>query len=171
MTPQEIINQTNTYRKSQGLPALKDDPQLTKAATDAAKDMVSKGYFSHVSSDGKNPWDWIKGSGYPYSYSGQNLAKDFSSATDTLAAWKASPNHNKNLLSKNYQDVGVAVVGNTIVQMFGSKEKYDITLKPKLDVTLKSKSIPDVSSYTKGAFPVPTQTDNRMSQTTLSTNK
>ena len=89
--------------------------------------MIQNNYWSHTAPDGTTPWYWIINSGYDYLYAGENLAKDFIDAHSVLAAWLASPAHRNNILSKNFQDIGVAVIeGNLgghptilVVQMFG----------------------------------------------------
>jgi hypothetical protein len=66
---------------------------------------------------------------YNYTYAGENLAMNFSEAEDALSAWLASPTHRDNILSQNYEDIGVAVVVGEIngtettlvVQLFGQR--------------------------------------------------
>jgi hypothetical protein len=66
--------------------------------------------------------------GYKYRYAGENLARDFSSASSAVDAWMNSPSHRDNILNGNYKDVGIGVVeGNLggadttiIVQFFGT---------------------------------------------------
>ena len=120
MTAQDIIDQTNAYRASKGLKPLTIDPVLQKAAEAHAQDMVSKNYFSHLTPDGKDFTAFIPSSNV-YVKTGQNLARHYPDATTTMAAWKASPDHNKNLTDTIYNSTGVAVVpgSNMVVQYFG----------------------------------------------------
>lgn len=129
MTPEEIINQVNEYRKSKGLAPLKLSPVLMKAAAERAKDMVSSSNLTHRDASGNKAWpSYIKRNGYLYSLAGENLAFGFDTATDTMAAWTTSPNHNHNLLNSEYSEMGIAVLpgvyngkkSNYVIHFFGN---------------------------------------------------
>lgn len=129
IAPEEVIRLTNVERGSRGLPPLKSDPLLTKAAARKAGDMVARDYWAHVSPTGTQPWFFISEAGYSYRYAGENLARDFSDPASVVKAWMNSPSHRDNLLSNRYQDIGIAVVDGRltghettlVVQMFGTK--------------------------------------------------
>lgn len=129
ITPQKIIEITNQKRIEQGLPALKEDSVLDKAALSKGADMISRNYWAHNAPDGTTPWHFFETAGYSYRYAGENLARDFSDPGDVVDAWIASPSHKENLFSSRYEEIGVAVVeGNLrghntilVVQMFGTK--------------------------------------------------
>jgi len=122
-----IVELTNQTRKNLGLEPLSVSDKLAIAATNKAKDMVTKSYFAHTSPDGKTPWVWIKDVGYQYSYAGENLAVHFYEAEDVDAGWMASPTHRANIVNANYTEIGVGTasgifdgVNSTfVVQMFG----------------------------------------------------
>lgn len=134
----EIVSLTNQERQTRGLSKLTFNSELSNAAAKKAADMFSKNYWAHVSPTGTQPWFFITQEGYTYRYAGENLARDFTSAPDVVAAWIASPSHKENLLSGRYQDIGVAVVDGVldgrettlVVQMFGTK--LSATNKPSL---------------------------------------
>ncbi len=127
ITVNRIIELTNKARQEQGLPALKHNRILDWAAKKKAEDMLRGNYFSHTSPEGIKPWHWFKQAGYNYTFAGENLAMNFIEAEDAVAAWLNSPSHRDNILSKNYEDTGVAVaVGvlggqetTLVVQLFG----------------------------------------------------
>lgn len=129
ITAQDVFNDTNQRRIENGLVPLKNNDQLAAAAQKKAQDMFAKGYWAHVAPDGVTPWSFVLGSGYDYVYAGENLAKDFQNSGDVVNAWYASPSHRENLLSGNYQDIGLAVVNGVlngfettlVVQMFGAR--------------------------------------------------
>jgi len=141
----KVVELTNLERSKAGLPNLKINPELSQAAQSKAADMIKRGYWSHNTPDGKEPWIFISQSGYSYLHAGENLARDYSSAESAVSAWMNSGSHRANMLNPNYQDIGVAVVEGRvrgvettfIVQMFG---------KPQ---TSKSKI---TSIQTSGAF-------------------
>ncbi len=104
----EIISLLNTHRATGHLSPLMRSATLTKAAALKLADMQRQGYFSHMSTTGKNPWYWFIQAGYVFSYAGENLALDFTDAKDADAAWMDSPTHRSNMLNKNFTEVGVA---------------------------------------------------------------
>jgi hypothetical protein len=139
MTPEEVINLTNQYRKSQGLPAVKMNKQLMAAATERAKDMAKTGAFSHTVATTSPNVTWhtfIDKSGYPYQHAGENLATLFDDAPSMVTAWQNSPAHNKNLVRPDYTDIGIAVVPvnfqgkqtNFVVQFFGNQRTGQATV-------------------------------------------
>lgn len=122
---------TNKDRTDNGLPPLNLSNELTQAAEAKAADMFAKNYWAHFAPDGSTtPWMFIKEAGYAYVYAGENLAKGYTTSADVVQAWMNSPSHRENMLSKNYNDVGFAVVPGRlqdedtvlVVEMFGSTQ-------------------------------------------------
>ncbi|MBZ1356243.1 MAG: CAP domain-containing protein [Candidatus Nealsonbacteria bacterium] len=127
ITRNALVQMTNEERRSFGLPPLITSPKLDQAAMMKAQDMIAKDYFSHWSPDGKSPWHWITLAGYDYKYAGENLAMGFLDAKDVHRAWVNSSTHKANIMSSNYDEIGIAVVEGIItgqrtfivVQVFG----------------------------------------------------
>jgi hypothetical protein len=82
---------------------------LQKAAQLKALDMTTRGYYAHVSPDGKTPLYWLDSVGYRYLNIGENLDANASSASSAQNAWMGSIEHRKNLLRAEYTEVGVGV--------------------------------------------------------------
>ena len=72
--------------------------------------MFEENYWAHYSPSGKNPWGFIQSSGYKFTFAGENLARNFYTSEEVVAAWLASPSHRDNLLNPRFKDVGFAVV-------------------------------------------------------------
>ena len=100
---------TNNERQSQNLSTLAISPVLNKAAEMKATDMATKGYFAHISPEGKTPWYWLEQVGYKYQYAGENLAINFSDSQDVTNAWINSPTHKANIVKGNYTEIGTGV--------------------------------------------------------------
>jgi hypothetical protein len=100
---------TNEERKIENLPILSVNPILNKAAEMKAEDMATKGYFAHISPEGKTPWYWIEKVGYKYQYAGENLAINFTDSKDVTNAWLNSPSHKANIVKENYTEMGTAI--------------------------------------------------------------
>lgn len=145
----KLIELTNVEREKQGLSPVSENSALDQAATLKAQNMFSENYWAHFAPSGKSPWDFILGSGYKFTFAGENLAKNFSTADEVVAAWMASTAHRDNLLSDKYQDIGIAVVEGVlngqqtilVVQMFGSTGAS--LAKPTVSVSGKQVAVPE----------------------------
>jgi uncharacterized protein YkwD len=127
----------NQIRAGAGLPALKDNAKLRKAALGQSADMVSNGYFDHTSLDGDTFVDRILGAGYAKKNDGWTLGEnlawgtgDLSTAQGVMDAWMNSAGHKANILKRAYKEVGIGIklgvpsddgVGATITADFGVK--------------------------------------------------
>lgn len=111
--PSVLADLTNVARADSGLTQVTRSPILDKAAEDAAQDMATKGYFSHVAPDGTTPWHWLDQEGYAYSYAGQNLAVNFTDSENVQTAWLASPTHRENIMKPQYTEVGFGTATGT----------------------------------------------------------
>lgn len=128
ITSANIIQLTNQERTSLGLNSLHSNSKLAAAALAKANNMFEEQYWDHFGPNGETPWQFITQAGYSYVYAGENLAKGFRTAEGVHEAWMASPTHKENIVSRNYQDIGVAVVEGVllgketilVVQMFGN---------------------------------------------------
>lgn len=126
--PDTVIELANRARAERGQPALVESKELTAAARAKADDMIKNDYFAHTSPSGKDPWYWVKRSGYAYRAAGENLAINFTDAKEQQNAWMKSRTHRDNILNAQYQETGVAVVEGKIkgknalvtVQLFGT---------------------------------------------------
>ncbi len=125
---EKLYQLTNAEREKQGLAPLSYNDQLASAAQKKAEDMFAQNYWSHYAPDGTTPWSFILGSGYKYEYAGENLAKNFMFSDGVVEAWMKSPTHRENILRKEYNEIGFAIVNGVlngeettlVVQMFGT---------------------------------------------------
>lgn len=136
ITPMQVIEQTNQKRVALGMAPIKMNDRLNQAALAKAQDMFNKQYWSHNSPDGKNPWFFIKNARYDYVLAGENLARDFATTPEMMAAWMASPTHKANIINPKYEEIGIAVVDGVldgfettlVVQMFGTPRIYQAAI-------------------------------------------
>jgi uncharacterized protein YkwD len=127
----------NQIRSQKGLPLLRDNARLRKAAAGHASEMVNQGYFSHTSPSGDTFVDRILDARYAKSNDawslGENLAwgtGELSTANGIMEAWMNSADHKANILRKAYREVGIGIrlgvpsdegVGATVTADFGVK--------------------------------------------------
>lgn len=136
--PLDIISLTNIERSQHTIAALKENSLLTQAARAKAEDMAQGGYFSHMGPDGKEPWAWIRESGYGYAAAGENLAVRFHESADVVRAWMSSPGHRANIIRSGYTEIGVGVAkgiyqgtpATYVVQYFARPQGVNSPLPP-----------------------------------------
>lgn len=102
----------NAYRKENGLKPLKLDVNLTNAAKGHSRDLAKWDRISHYGSDGSNPWDRVKRSGYNAKLAAENVGTGQIDFNEVLKGWKNSPGHNKNLLLGDAEHMGIALVND-----------------------------------------------------------
>ena len=107
----DFIRRLNAERAAAGLPALAVDANLVSIARIRSSDMATRGYFSHTSPDGQSAFTLLDQWGIPYSWAGENLARNNYPLQESVAVavrdLMASPPHRDNILNPNYTRVGV----------------------------------------------------------------
>jgi uncharacterized protein YkwD len=107
----ELLAATNRARQSAGLPALKADPRLDRAAQAWAVECARRGELDHFGPDGSTPWTRITAAGVKYTSASENAAWGFGSGAEVVAAWLSErppgiTGHRDNVLSKVYTHAG-----------------------------------------------------------------
>jgi uncharacterized protein YkwD len=102
-------------------PAVTWNELLEKAALNHSRDMYQNNYFSHTSQDGKNAGNRIRQVGYNWNSYGENIAMGYKDEREVVAGWISSPGHCRNIMNKNYKEMGVAKAGTYWTQTFGSR--------------------------------------------------
>ena len=100
----------NAYRVEKGLKPLKLNTSLTEAAKAHSRDLAKWDRISHYGSDGSNPWDRVKRTGYKAKLAAENVGTGQASIDEVMKGWKESPGHNKNLLLGDAEHMGIALV-------------------------------------------------------------
>ena len=104
-----IFDLVNAERTKRGLAPYALDERMSVAARTHGMDMLRRGYFSHVSPDGRTPDDRATAAGAVYRVFSENIA----SAPDVTIAhtgFMNSPGHRANILSQVYGRIGVGVM-------------------------------------------------------------
>ena len=111
LTQAGVIKWTNIQREKYGLPPLKESPELDASTAIKTEDMFQKQYFAHISSTGEGVEGLAKTVGYEFIAIGENLALGNFRDDETLVqAWMDSPGHRENILSSQYQEIGISVL-------------------------------------------------------------
>ena len=122
----EVVSLINLEREKAGVKPLTQDLKLNQLSIIKVQDMINRHYFEHESPYYGYPWDLATLFDYEYTSLGENIARNYHSPKDVVAAWMASPSHRENILRNTYTNIGVGVKedseGNYYwVQMFSSK--------------------------------------------------
>jgi uncharacterized protein YkwD len=125
---QAIVDLTNKARADKKLPALKPNEALCKAARAHSANMARQQKMEHVLDD-KNPSDRVKAAGYRSSFVGENIAAGNGwSPEQVFQVWMDSEPHKKNILTKEYKEIGVGIARDNqnklyYTQVFGTSRK------------------------------------------------
>ena len=113
-----LVNQERTKR---GLKPLQADTEMTPVARAHSQDMFARGYFSHYTPEGKDPFDRMKAYGIKYMAAGENLALG-----QTLRICHEglmnSPGHRANILNPSYGRLGIGILDGGTYGLMISQE-------------------------------------------------
>ena len=106
----------NVERTKAGLPVLRRDGKLEKAARAHSADMVAQHYFDHDSRNGASFVSRIRATGWMHGRDSWSVGENLGWGTGSLAtpdamvrAWMASEPHRETLLDAEYGSAGVGV--------------------------------------------------------------
>jgi uncharacterized protein YkwD len=105
---QSVVTLVNEERRRRGLPALRADEQLARAARAHSRDMCRRAYLAHVASDGSTAFDRMRAAGYR-SPASENIARGYPTPHAVMHGWMASPGHRANIIDPDFRAIGVGV--------------------------------------------------------------
>jgi len=118
---QEMFSMVNIERAKAGVQPLVVDDNLRTLARAHSQDMLARGYFSHYTPEGQSPFDRMTEAGINFSFAGENLA--LAPSTDlAMQGLMNSPGHRKNILSPNFNKIGIGVIDGGIYGKMYSQE-------------------------------------------------
>jgi uncharacterized protein YkwD len=106
---QQMLDMINEERTSRGLKPLVADPELVTVARAHSADMFARGYFSHYTQEGEDPFQRMKDADIKFRTAGENLAL---APTLEIAhtGLMNSPGHRANILNPNFGRVGIGIL-------------------------------------------------------------
>ncbi len=103
---QGMIDLVNQERLERDIGSVAPNEALRDVGRSHSLDMFQRGYFSHYTPEGKDPFDRMDAAGIEYQSAGENLA-----LAPTLEAAHTglmnSPGHKRNILDPNFHKLGV----------------------------------------------------------------
>jgi uncharacterized protein YkwD len=107
----------NNVRRGRHLPRLRLNAELSAAATRQGRDMLKRRYFAHEGPSGPTLTDRILRSGYLRRFGawtlGENIGwgwRSYGTPRAIVAGWMRSPGHRRNIVSRKFRDIGIAVI-------------------------------------------------------------
>jgi hypothetical protein len=168
-TDSGLLSETNKRRAQENLKPLTHSDTLDAAAQAKADDMGKNNYWSHITPDGREPWDFMDKAGYHYSKAAENLAYGFDNSNSTLNGWMNSPGHRANVMDPDLREVGFGMMNvanyqghgpeTIVVAMYGQPVTASGAAAPTDNTPIKTvasaqtKDISYVQSLTAGKAP------------------
>lgn len=121
---EEMLVLVNKERVSRGLAALVLDGKLRDVARSHSKDMFERGYFSHYTPEGLSPFDRMAKEDVSFNFAGENLALA-PSVFLAMQGLMQSQGHRANILSANFDRVGIGAIDGGIYGKMFSQEFAD----------------------------------------------
>lgn len=102
----KMLQMANQERLKVGLGPVVNDDQLKAVGRSHSRDMLVRGYFSHNTPEGLDPFDRMEKAGITYQVAGENLA--FAPTTEiAMSGLMNSPGHKANILKPDFTKLGV----------------------------------------------------------------
>lgn len=111
----------NEERVKRGIRPLKPDSALSIVARSHSDDMFRRGYFSHYTPEGKDPFDRMKEYNIHFLTAGENLALG-QTLNICHEGLMNSPGHRANILNPAYGRVGIGILDGGIYGLMISQE-------------------------------------------------
>lgn len=105
----QMLALVNRERASANLAPLTSDPELVGIARSHSADMFARGYFAHITPEGRDPFDRMREASLTFITAGENLAH---APTLTLAhdGLMNSPGHRANILRSEFTRIGIGIM-------------------------------------------------------------
>lgn len=120
----EMLALVNQERTKRGLRPVQADPEMQQVARAHSQDMFARGYFSHYTPEGRDPFDRMKAAGVKFKAAGENLALG-----QTLRICHTglmnSPGHRANILNPKFGRLGIGVIDGGLHGLMISQEFRD----------------------------------------------
>jgi uncharacterized protein YkwD len=101
----EVLTLTNDFRAENGLDPLEADAKLSAAAEDWSREMAEEDIFRHSDTPAQ-----VAAEGYDWQALGENIAAGYPTPEEVVEGWIDSPGHRANLLSENFEEIGIGHV-------------------------------------------------------------
>jgi len=105
----KMLELVNAERRAAGLRPVQPDPVMSELARGHSRDMLARGYFAHVSPEGKDLGDRLQQARIGYLAAGENLALAPSLQLAHTGLMR-SPGHRANILRPQFGRLGIGIL-------------------------------------------------------------
>ena len=109
---EQFVTLVRSARSQAGCSELVWDARTASVARFHSGDMLRRGYFSHTSPEGVDPFERLRAAGVAYSAAAENIAYGARNGEEAFRQWYGSRGHRRNMLNCHYTRHGVGVVGD-----------------------------------------------------------
>jgi uncharacterized protein YkwD len=114
----------NRERARHGLPRLRENPLLRRAAERHTDNMVSERFFDHTSPSGSTMVERIRRTGYTKRARSWALGENIAWGSGSLAtaaqihrSWMKSAGHRANILQRSFREIGIGIESGLPVRL------------------------------------------------------
>lgn len=104
----QMLSMINSYRKQNGLPALKHDPELDAVSQKMARHIAERDSMDTWAHSAFGLSQRLDKAGYRNYAGAENLGAGYADLPAAFRGWQGSSGHNKNLLNPYVTRVGIA---------------------------------------------------------------
>ncbi|RMC33947.1 CAP domain-containing protein [Paracoccus alkanivorans] len=101
------VRATNDARSRAGLPPVRANATLARAAAEQACDMARQGRMTHAGSSASRPGQRVKALGYRPRITAENIAAGPYNLEQVLSVWSSSSGHLRNISIPQIRDFGI----------------------------------------------------------------
>jgi uncharacterized protein YkwD len=117
----QILVISNYLRNYYGIESLERNFTLDVVAYKHSEDMFNNSFFAHESPTNGNLEARLISGKIQFALAGENIASKYIDGIDVTFGWLNSENHRTNLLSKDFNQIGIGVVKDHFTQEFTKK--------------------------------------------------
>jgi len=129
-----VLAELNAIRREHGLAPLRLSEPLSAAADAHSRAMGTYGFFAHDSRDGSEFWKRVQRYYVPRGYRNWSVGENLLWSSGTLTAptalrlWMKSAGHRKNILTRDWREIGISAVAvRSAPGVFGDRDVVIIT--------------------------------------------
>ena len=118
----------NAERARYGLPRLRENPRLRRAAARHSEHMVGARFFDHTTPGGSTMLDRIRRTGYTSGARAWSVGENIAWASGRLASaaqihrtWMSSAGHRANILQRSFREIGIGIETGVPVRLSASQ--------------------------------------------------
>jgi uncharacterized protein YkwD len=108
----KAVEMISGYRARFGIAPLRLDPELSRIATQYARQMADADRMSHALTKELRLGDRLKRNGYQFIAAGENIAAGYRTLAEAFSGWRDSPSHDRGMKDAEMTVMGIGTAYN-----------------------------------------------------------